>query len=54
MQAGVVTNSTGEIGFTAAAWTGNQQVLCFVEPVGLCQLRDLALLDIAPMLVVDV
>jgi len=45
---------TAQVGFTAAAGAGDQQILATLQPVGLSQLGHLSFLQVARVLVVDV
>ncbi len=49
-----MAQGTGQVGLAAAARAGDQQILAPGDPVTLSQPRDLCLLEVARVLVVDV
>ena len=54
VQAGIVSQGTGQVGFAAPARAGNEQVLCALQPVSLGQPGNLGRLQVARVLVIDV
>ena len=54
VQAGIVPQGTGQVGFATAAGAGNEQVLCPLQPVSLAQVGNLFRLQVARVLVIDI